>query len=251
MKKLILVFSLIICQLSFSYEFTSDFTKGFFWEKLPLDFHISEFDVDKKRMLKEIVSSAAQVWESGVGEEIWEFEKEVSGRNIIRWATDFEKETGFDPESTLAVTIRHNVAPYWAKAEIILNPNKQVLLLSPESLHYVLMHELGHTMGLGHTDDDNSVMKASFAGELLDLSSSDIGGMIDALGIMQQRRENPTLAAASSQEDSRDGLSCGTVDLGGGDGPGGPLQFLFSLLMGALMLFLGTNRRLLPAKLFM
>lgn len=248
---MIFTLCLITCHLGFSYEFTTDFNTGFFWENLPLDFHISEFNEDKKEILKEIVSSAASVWERGVGEDIWEFEKEISGRNIIRWAVDFEKETGFDPESTLAVTIRHNIAPYWAKAEIILNPNKQFLLLNTESLHYILMHELGHTMGLGHTDDENSVMKASFAGEILDLSSDDISGMMDALGVMQERRANPTLLASTSEEESKDGLSCGTVDLSGGSGPKGPLQFLISLLMGALMLILGTNRRLLPAKLFM
>ena len=246
MRKLIVILSFLFFQTAMAYEFTSDFDNGYFWQELPLDFHISEFDSDKQEALKELVSSAAQVWESGVGNKIWEFDKDISGRNIIRWATDFEKETGFDPDTTLAVTIRHNRTPYWAKAEIILNPEKQFLMFNIESLKYVLMHELGHTMGLDHTDDQNSVMKASYTGDVKSLSNDDIDGMLQVLDIMETRRANPQVLAAQSEESSSNALSCGTVDLGGGSGPGGPLQFIFSLLLGMGIMFLSSKRRLFP-----
>lgn len=246
MKKLLVIITLLFFQSAMAYKFTSDFENGFFWEQLPLDFHISEFDSHKQQALKELVSSAAQVWESEVGTKVWEFEKDISGRNIIRWATDFEKETGFDPETTLAVTIRHNRSPYWAKAEIILNPEKQFLMLDMASLQYVLMHELGHTMGLDHTDDQNSVMKASYTGDVTTLSNDDVDGMLQALDMMEIRRASPQVRAVQSEESSSNGLSCGTVDLSGGSEPGGPLQFILSLLLGMGIMFLSSKRRLFP-----
>lgn len=252
---MILMFCLV-SQVSLGYSFTDDFIKGYFWKDLPLDFSISEFDAKKKENLTGLVKAAARIWEDGVNGKMWSFEDTASGKNIIRWAVDFEKETGFDAESTLAVTIRYNDSPYWAKAEVILNPTKEFLKLDPVALQFVLMHELGHTMGLSHSDDEDSVMKASYNGDAsfaMDqgLSSDDYEGMSEALKTMNTRKSQPqVLSASASENKSSDGLSCGTVDLGsGGSGPNGPLQFLISIVLGMLFILVGSNERLSPVKI--
>lgn len=245
-----LFFFFILCTSfqGFSYSFTDDFLKGLYWRELPLNVHISEDDENKKKFLTVVASEAVKVWEVGVNKKIWKLDQGDKGRNIIRWAKDFEKETGFDEHSTLAVTIRHSTGPYWANMEIILNPNKQFLKLDPTYLKFVLLHELGHSMGLGHSDDENSIMQASYNGSHSsfqdDLSGDDILGMEEVLTKMKNRQKKKlvSLNAQQKEKEALKGVSCGTVDLNN-DGSG-PFSFLLSLTLGVMVCLLTTRQKL-------
>ncbi len=83
-------------------------------------------------------------------------------------------------------------------------------------------HELGHALGLGHSSSESALMYyAAFAGKTqVTLTQDDIDG----------------ISYLYPEEKKIGGLggACGTIDLnsGGPKGPGGPANFLISLLFG-------------------
>lgn len=56
----------------------------------------------------------------------------------------------------------------------------------------VLLHELGHSLGLGHSSDSNAVMFASYSGARRTLSADDIAGIQAIYGAAQSVPEPGT-----------------------------------------------------------
>ena len=74
--------------------------------------------------------------------------------NSIRRSDNFGAETGYDPNSTLAITIRHTQGPYLGKTEIILNGSMQFLRVNTSNILYkTLVHEFVHVLGLDHSSE--------------------------------------------------------------------------------------------------
>ena len=228
------VVGLGLLQSAYSYSFTSDFTSGIYWQSYPISITAVGSDAGQANTLHSITTEAIQAWEDQLGVNLWVMSSPAVGGvggNNIRWSTNFAAETGHNSSSTLAVAIRYATGPYFAKTEIILNAN-QGRLSHPANLKKVIMHELGHTINLDHSNVLNSIMGAYYE-SVNGLTSDDINGANAVVSETQARQISGYIAPQfQNQEESNAFSSCGTIDTSGGGGPGG--NFL-SLLMGLLI----------------
>lgn len=95
------------------------------------------------------LQQATQVWNTLVGRPVLLLmEREpADGKDAVFYVTSV---LGYDEAGTLAVTYRGYDKAYVSYLE--------VLRCQPAILRRVLIHELGHVLGLDHSDDRNSVM---------------------------------------------------------------------------------------------
>ncbi|MBA2403703.1 MAG: matrixin family metalloprotease, partial [Bdellovibrionales bacterium] len=132
-------------------------------------------------------------------------------KNIIRWSTNFAAETRMDPESTLAVAIRYTKGPYFAKTEIVINGGHS-LNQNEADLRTTLTHELGHTMGLDHSDVGQAVMAPTLQAWFTGLHQDDVHGIQAAYSEMDHRQVTGYVSPlAYETEQESQPLSCGTV----------------------------------------
>jgi hypothetical protein len=240
----------LLCLISFEawgYRLTQDFRNGFYWQNLPIKITVMDGNASRKTLLEELSSQAIGEWQSRTGLALWNFRESGSNAvtsNIIRWSTKFAAETNMDPQTVLAVAIRYTEGPYFAKTEIVINGNHPEIKNNTANLLTTLTHELGHTMGLDHSEDWSAVMAPTLQSPYYGLASDDISGMDDAYQKTVNRQVTGYISPLASEETetSSSPLSCGTVSVGV---PATGTNALASLSLGMLI---GFVRKLL--KLF-
>jgi len=231
--KWILIFFITSPVLAF--RFTSDFQNGFYWATLPISIQVIEGDPSRKAMLEDLAKSAVMKWEDSSGLSLWDFVG-AGTRNIIRWSNNFAAETRMDPATVLAVAIRYTNGPYFAKTEIVINGG-HTYNQDQAYLHTTLTHELGHTMGLDHSDVSEAVMAPTLQPWFTDLHNDDVQGILSAHAEIENRQITRYVSPlAYSSGESTTPLSCATV------GPvttASALSFngLLSLVSGLLISF--------------
>ena len=255
MRKLAVFMFMLFCwKHAMAYRITEDFSKGFYWASLPISFIVMDSNQSRLDTINAMTQDAVQEWESYIFSDnindLWNVNSQlgspVSNRNIIRWSTKFAAETGLNESTTLAVAIRYTGGPYVARAEIIINGNHPINSF-PEQLKTVLTHELGHTLGLDHSDVGAAVMAPTIQIPYYGLHSDDLSGMNYTVSETRRRQIIGYVSPLSKQTTSESSpLSCGTVDLsgGGGSGPGNPMVSLgLGLLLALAALAPGLKRR--------
>ena len=231
-KTLLLI--LIFVQSAHAYQFTRDFQNGFYWKDLPLNISVIEKEnPERKDLLDQLTLSAVQDWESATGLSIWNIVGEGKTSNIIRWSNEFSKETRMDDTTVLAVAVRYTEGPYFARAEIIINGNHPLNSIV-SYLYTTIKHELGHTMGLDHSDVKSSIMWPELQEYGVGVGEDDVKGMIAAYDTMTERQLTRYVSPlAYEQKSESQGLSCATVTTT----PMVAGQGIFSLLLGILISF--------------
>ncbi|MCK5884026.1 MAG: matrixin family metalloprotease [Bacteriovoracaceae bacterium] len=230
----------------FGYSFTEDFDKGFYWKSFPVEFDVVESNNLEEGRLEGFLSVAIQEWEDETGHDIWE---QVYGgtKNVIRWTDDITGETGFSAASTLGVTIRHNVGTFFERVEIVLNRRIPELVSNRGNLLYqTILHEMGHTVGLGHTNE-GGIMQASL-GSFNQLYADDIEGMKAVMDESLWRQDTGYISDQAFTTVKSSG--CGGV---GSDAAsnGAGMGYLISLAFGLLAVYLPIRVlrwKLLPLK---
>jgi len=166
---LYLNFFTIFFNLGFTFELTEDLKRGDFWQNIPLTFFYKKTSKDPTldELTKTAIIESIEEWNKQLNlGPVWYFNNSktanISNSNIIRWSEDFERETGYTATNTMAITIRYSTPPLLIKAEIILN-KEYTSLYHLSNLKLVLMHELGHTIGLDHSNDPVSIMYRSLS----------------------------------------------------------------------------------------
>lgn len=215
-----------------AFEFTTDFMQGFYWERFPINFAIVESDPVKKAQLIRLVDDAIEEWERYSNIDLWN--RVDSSSNVLRWSSNYQAETGYDAQTTLAVTFRHITGPYVRKTEIILNQAHHINSYE-RHLKTVIIHELGHTLGLDHSYARGAVMEAGVDLFYDGLHEDDIQGLNEVTGQSVSRQESRYVSPLAYDESTTTfGPSCGTVNLPTGGGSGGSGSMLFSLLLGLI-----------------
>lgn len=235
-----------------AFQFTSDFNAGIYWPSFPIGMEKYAADSNEGTLLSSLLSRAESEWENSVAKEIWSipsgFQLGVASGNSIRWSNNFANETGFNPSTTLAVTVRYRTGTYFSRFEIILNGENQALRANlNNSLYQTILHELGHVLGLDHSNSSGAVMYASLAG-VNSLSRDDQEGAVAVLDEALRRQSIgfvSDLAVSNSNEGNA--LACGSVSFSGsndGNGPlGGMLTLLFSFLIAVSFQYLSKSYR--------
>lgn len=213
--KWILVFAVSVP--AWGYNFTQDFTNGFYWASLPVKFVVIDKDSSRQELLTQLAESAIRQWENKTGHKLWELSSEGSS-NIIRWSSNFAQETRMDPDSVLAVAIRYTNGPYFARSEIIINGshsafNSPYSSINNTNLGTTIVHELGHTMGLDHSENMMAVMAPTLQFPYNGLHQDDVQGMRDAFQETEHRQLTRYISPLAYTKETQSGqaLSCGTT----------------------------------------
>jgi Matrixin len=235
-----------------SFNFTNDFNQGIYWRSFPVQMTRFAVDPNDRENLQSLVDRAVEEWNNSIGRTIWSISdvvnsNEVSG-NFIKWSEDFGNETGFDPGRTLAVTVRYNDGSFFNKVVIILNGSHATLRQNfSNTLYKTILHELGHTVGLDHSEQ-HAIMAPSIS-SLDTLTTDDINGM-EALFRETESKQLTGFTANLNGNSDSNGLkllACGSVeDINKSAGPGGG-NFALSLGIGLIfaILFLRIKKSLL------
>jgi hypothetical protein len=201
----------VIALPAWGYNLTQDFTNGFYWASLPINIIVVDTDESRKSVITSLAQTAVNEWESRTGLSLWDVTGSGSS-NIIRWSTNFAAETKMDPNSILAVAIRYTDGPYFAKTEIVINGG-HYLNMDRNNLRTTITHELGHTMGLDHSNVMTAVMAPTLQSPYLGLQSDDLNGIVDTHAQMEHRQITKYISPLSYSKESSSSqpLSCGTV----------------------------------------
>lgn len=227
-KKLLLL--LIFSSPAWSFQLTRDFNNGFYWASLPISINVQEANPTRKATLEQLARDAMGEWEARTGLSLWSFNSGSS--NIIRWSTNFAAETRMDPSSVLAVAIRYTNGPYFARTEIVIN-GAHPINSDVNHLLTTLTHELGHTMGLDHSENSAAVMAPTLQDPYRGLHSDDIQGMNHVHNETEHRQLIRYVSPlAYEKQESSSPLSCGTVGVVGSSSANGTVSLVLGLLIG-------------------
>lgn len=245
MKKPVLyaayLFLLLYSNYSLAYRFTEDFISGSFWQSLPVHMNVYALESSKIDIFQNILNSTEEEWESATGSDMWSFGNVILGNgddgNFIKWSSNFSEETGYDAASTLGVTIRYSQGMYFEKVIIIFNANLAYLYQNfNNALKKTMLHELGHTLGLGHSDDASAIMYYQIS-TTQSLQPDDQDGMLDILDQTYSRQVTGyrSSTALGSSNLSEKILSCSSSMAFAGDGNIG----IFYGFIHIILIFLG------------
>lgn len=220
-----------------AYRFTTDFSNGFYWQEVPINITVVDSNPTRQAKILALAQAAISDWESGSGLKLWDYVGSGT-KNIIRWSDNFAKETKMDPTTVLAVAIRYTDGPYFAKTEIVINGG-HTFNQNDYLLRTTITHELGHTMGLDHSEVGQAVMAPTLQTMYSGLHSDDVSGVQAAHAEMEHRQVTRYVSPLAYGKDEAEGnpVSCGTMQAAGVVNPGISVNGLLSLASGLLISF--------------
>jgi hypothetical protein len=220
-----------------AYRFTTDFTNGFYWQELPINITVVDSDSARNAKITALAQAAIVDWQKDSDLKLWSYSGSGS-KNIIRWSTNFAQETKMDPTTVLAVAIRYTDGPYFAKTEIVIN-GSHTFNQNDALLRTTLTHELGHTMGLDHSEVSQAVMAPTLQTFYTGLHSDDIAGILAAHAEMDNRQVTRYISPLAYNKESADSnpVSCGSIGPVASVNSGVSVNGLVSLLSGLLISF--------------
>lgn len=234
-----------IADFAYGYSFTGDFKQGIYWQSLPVTFQRFAVDDQEGSLLENIVRQATAEWENALGSSLWSLPGSYiigasDSGNYIKWSNQFAKDTGLDDKQTLAVTVRYNNGNFFSKTVIILNGQLTSLRTNSGNILYkTILHELGHTLGLDHSNATSAIMRAylSDANHLTQDDEDGVAALYNETVTRQLSSYRANLEEGKSQEGKSQFIGCGSINLDPSDsGPGGAFLSFVIGIMGIILL---------------
>lgn len=196
LPNLAFILGLFLQHHSLAYQFTEDIQKGIFWRTFPISIKLQISPSDSRfQVTEQALVDAMNEWHKHSDIQIWDLKESnnSSTNNVIRWSNNFNQETGYSANSTMAITVRYSTPPLLQRTEIIIN-GQYPGLDNLDDLTMILVHELGHTIGLDHSSDYGSVMYKSLAlgtTAQVYLSNDDIEGLSSVMNYHSIKQSQP------------------------------------------------------------
>jgi len=227
------IYVLLVSNSLFGFSITNDFSKGFYWKDYPVKITVIENDSKLKSILEKLASNAINEWEARTGQSLWDVKS--GSNNVLRWSRNFAEETKMDPSTVLAVAIRYATGPYFVKSEIVINGDHPINS-DLDNLLTTITHELGHTMGLDHSDEMQAVMAPTLQEPYLGLHEDDVNGMNYVFEESRNRQITGYISPLAYKEEKlTQPLGCGSLGVVGGSNYLGNLTSVVSgLIIGFL-----------------
>ncbi|MBN1114841.1 MAG: matrixin family metalloprotease, partial [Oligoflexia bacterium] len=227
--------------------------KGARWKELPVRIQVNPGNSGLSAgETEKVLSKAMQTWNSGVGYETLEstgidYSIDASkvldrdGKNAIAFSDNFYLESsGFDSDLVVAIGGQYGNGEEMTDGFVLFNSEMVAWTTDNESggtrgmytddLETVALHELGHVLGLGHSEQYEAVMSAQrMKQQVRELTNDDITGA-------------KFLTSASAQGGSAfsDSGGCGFINnpSSGSSANNGIMVSIMILLPGTVLIFM-------------
>lgn len=179
MLKAPLIIILLISNI-FSYRLNNVAKSGSRWKALPIRINVNTKNADlSKTSVGNAIKKSMEEWNTKTHKNVFEYKEDdsiqatetikMNGRNTITFSKNFAQDSGgFDPYTVVAVGGQFNNGEEMTDAFILFNSENIIWDSEDEvnskssgyrdDLNTIALHELGHVIGLGHSEVPEACM---------------------------------------------------------------------------------------------
>lgn len=258
MKKVILAVAVLLFASSmYGYRLNRVAESGSRWQQLPVSMTLNPADSGMgSEETQRAITGAMDSWNKGVGASILDVGSINTGLkasqgmdpdavNAIVFSKSFLADTGFDADVTVAVGGQYGDGSAMSSAFIVFNAQKVGWGTDGtckgysycDDLETISLHELGHVLGLGHSEVAEAAMSAKRGSKInRELMQDDIDG---AKFLTQYSVAGGSASYSGDSDQSSGGGGgsggCGTISTGSGNGNGNGMGGTIAMMLLPLL----------------
>jgi len=268
MKKILMLAlaTLTLTQTLYAFKVNNVALNGARWRSYPVSLNINTANsgLAEKEVIATIQEDMSK-WNTAVGFEALAISgtdttpssetMAVDGVNNIAFSLNFKSDSsGFDPESAVAIAGQYGDGYTMSDAFLLFNSEyvawdtDSATSTSKRSyrdnLPTIALHELGHVLGLGHSDIATAVMAAVRQTKIVEtLTDDDIAGAKYVTGIDASSSDAAGQGSSSGTNRSSMSGGCATITNSSGGSNGGNISGNAAIMLLPMLALLFIRRR--------